>query len=428
MSEEATFGRRVGGDGAGGSALRGALPQTLLAGAMVIEPELKVKFAVRSARRPAPYLTLAIIGALALIYAAERHFNISPTPDTTPGPNSLIALGAASRQLVFGAHEPWRLITAALLHANLAHIVGNCIVLLMAGATLERLIGRAWLAAAFVICGLGGTVASILCNPSQTTTVGASGAIMGLLAVALVISFHVHAADRRRRIQFACARIAIPALIPFSSVQGAPIDYNGHGGGFLAGLLLGFLIRAAWPEERVHPAGEKLASRVGLAGAAIAAVAFLLVALRYPTYAQAGEPYASELPQATPQALQDPDFDRRTARLVQLYPHDPRARLIRSDYLLARNDLYPAEAEARAAIDEHDAWAGAMPRILEPMLHFELAQILIQERRWKSAEAEADPWCDVQFRARLVEQQRETLLGEGLCGGWRNNKAQMEGS
>jgi rhomboid protease GluP len=390
-----------------------------------VDPALKAEWDAKRAPRPAPVLTTAIIALLTIVFGAEYTFNVGPAPGLAPGDNSLIALGAISRNLVIGAGEPWRVITSALLHANPAHIIGNCIVLFLAGASLERLVGRAWLGATFVVCGLAGSLAALVCDPPGDFGVGASGAIMGLLSAAFVLSFHPHAASIRRAIQFASARTAIPALIPFSAVEGGVhVGYNCHGGGFLAGLVMGFVMRALWSPDRVHPGGERAASWIGWGGLALAGLSFLLVAVHYPDYAQAGERYAGELPALNDQTVRTPAFATETAALVRLYPHDPRAHLLRSAYFVNARNLPDAESETRAALTEKDAF-GQFPG-LEPELHLFMASILLAEGNRVQAEVEADPWCLQKYPDRGAEELRENLLTAGLCGGWQAEGAAAE--
>ena len=98
-----------------------------------------------------PWVTLGILAVLVLIFACEQIFAVDP-----PGPalrssvRSLLALGALNWSIVTSGGEWYRLLTAPLLHFDLAHIVSNGIALLIAGFLLERLVGRAWFLALFV--------------------------------------------------------------------------------------------------------------------------------------------------------------------------------------------------------------------------------------------------------------------------------------
>jgi rhomboid protease GluP len=395
-------------------------PRPLSYGAGPLDPGLQKEWAARRASRPAPLLTLAIIAGLAVIFAAEYAFNVGPVAGVAPGRGSLIALGAVSRDLVLGAGEPWRLVTAVLLHANPAHIIGNGVVLLFAGAILERLVGRAWLAATFVVSGLAGSIAALLLDPAAQPSLGASGAIMGVLTAAFVCSYHPHAASLRRGIQIACAFELIPALIPFSSIEGGPhIDYNCHGGGFLAGLVMGFVMRALWPTAEVHPGHRRIAAGIGWAGLALAGLSFAMVALHYSTYAQAGERYATTLPALTARTIRDPAFDGQTLVLVRDFPHDPRTHLLRAEYLLVAGKLGEAEDETSAALAEKDALASEFPG-LETEAHMLRAAILVNEGR--DAASEAGPWCVRFNRDPGAEDLREHLLGAGVCRDWSSGQ------
>jgi len=422
MTDSPTFGRR-GPPSTGASRPpppRGPLPQVLSYTPAPIEPELRAEWAARDAPRPWPLLTLAITAGLIVIFAAEYWFNVGPAPGLAPGPNSLVALGAMSRNLALDAGEPWRLLTAVCLHLNPAHLIGNAIVLCLAGATLERLAGRAWLGATFVVSGVGGSIAALCFDPAAQISLGASGAIMGLVSAAFICSFHSQAAGMRRTIQLACLRTAIPALIPFSSLQGGlHIDYNAHAGGCIAGVLMGMLMCEAWPADQRHPRLQRLAADAAWTGLALVALSFLMVILHYPAYAQAGERFAGELPALTQRSIGTPAMAEETSKLVQAYPHDPRTHFLRGELLLGNRDLAGAEAEMRAALAEEDAITTDFPA-LEPPLHMTLAGILLNQGRQSEADDEAHPWCLKQYRDVSTEALREDLLAAGLCGGFQN--------
>ena len=76
----------------------------------------------------------------------------------------------------------WRLITAAFLHANLIHIGFNMLALWWFGAPVEQYLGRARFIGLYLVAGLAGSAGALLQTPG--VTVGASGAIFGILAYA----------------------------------------------------------------------------------------------------------------------------------------------------------------------------------------------------------------------------------------------------
>src|SRR5690606_25936913 len=88
--------------------------------------------------------------------------------------------------------EPWRLLTAALVHGGLIHLALNMLALWMLGQILEPMLGRGRYLALYLISALGGSVAVALIDPAAAT-VGASGAIFGLMAALLIVGRHVGA-------------------------------------------------------------------------------------------------------------------------------------------------------------------------------------------------------------------------------------------
>ena len=105
----------------------------------------------------------------------------------------------------------------------------NGIVLLFCGAWLEFRIGRAWFLALYTVSGLAGSCMSLALNGPNINSVGASGAIMGVLAGAVVVTFREPKGSLRTQAQLGFLRLLIPALIPRAIDQ--HIDVSGHLGG-----------------------------------------------------------------------------------------------------------------------------------------------------------------------------------------------------
>ncbi|MCT1478131.1 rhomboid family intramembrane serine protease [Microbacterium sp. p3-SID336] len=108
-----------------------------------------------------------------------------------------------TRQLLFAApylypsispypFEPWRLLTAMFVHGSFIHLALNMLALWMLGQSLEPMLGRARFLAIYLISGFGGSV-MVACLAPTTATVGASGAIFGLMAALLIIGRHIGA-------------------------------------------------------------------------------------------------------------------------------------------------------------------------------------------------------------------------------------------
>jgi membrane associated rhomboid family serine protease len=139
--------------------------------------------------RRAPWLTLAILGLLAAVFAAELVFAIEPTHGLLePGVRTLLAFGGLQYTATVGSDEWYRMFLAPLMHTGLVHLLINGIALFVAGRILEPAIGARWFAALFVVSALAGSTVSLMINERTTVSVGASGAIMGLFAAMLVLS------------------------------------------------------------------------------------------------------------------------------------------------------------------------------------------------------------------------------------------------
>ena len=126
--------------------------------------------------------------------------------------------------------EWYRLITAAFLHVQIAHIALNMIALWLFGPQLEAILGRWRFLTLYLLSAVGGTVASYLFNPPTQQSLGASGAIFGLLGAVLVIA---------NRLRFDARSVAI--LIALNLAFGfviAGIDWKAHIGGLVTGAVV----------------------------------------------------------------------------------------------------------------------------------------------------------------------------------------------
>ena len=104
--------------------------------------------------------------------------------------------------------DQWfRLVSAMFLHAGWLHIGFNMYVLYILGPPLERVLGHGRFLTLYLLSGIGGSVASYWFSPVNTLSVGASGAIFGLMTAWIVVgrrlgsgrdADHRPAGDQRR--------------------------------------------------------------------------------------------------------------------------------------------------------------------------------------------------------------------------------------
>ena len=152
--------------------------------------------------------------------------------------------------------EWWRLITAAFLHGSLIHVGLNMLVLWIVGAPVEEAIGRGRFLALYLVSGLAGSAGALLLSPNAVT-VGASGAIFGILGAALVLEAQGSLVLGGQ----AFGLIAFNLVLTFVLGSTANISIGGHLGG-LAGGALGMLALSRL--GRTHA----IYGRPGLLGAA----------------------------------------------------------------------------------------------------------------------------------------------------------------
>ena len=146
----------------------------------------------------------------------------------------------------------WRLITAAFLHYGPVHLGLNMLALWWFGAPLEEALGRGRYLLLYLVSGLAGSAGALLLSP-DVATVGASGAIFGILGAALVL-------ERQGTPVFGGALMLIVINLVFTFSVGN-ISVGGHLGG-LAGGILGTLALSRFGR------GHAIYGRLGLMGVA----------------------------------------------------------------------------------------------------------------------------------------------------------------
>ena len=169
--------------------------------------------------------------------------------------NALMKLGANSGVQVF-AGQWWRLFTSVFLHGNLLHIATNMWALFNLGLLAEILYGRRNFVLLYLVCGLGGSVASVWWHPG-VVGVGASGAIFGIAGALLpALKF-----QKNPRIAMAL-RGALGSIVIFVFVNlaigagVAVIDNAAHVGGLVTGMVVGTLLPSYTVEEERKKTGQ----------------------------------------------------------------------------------------------------------------------------------------------------------------------------
>src|SRR5215510_14294309 len=125
--------------------------------------------------------------------------------------------------------EWWRLLTAAFLHGSLIHLGLNMLVLWFIGAPVEQAIGHGRFLALYIVSGLAGSAGALLFDP-HAVTVGASGAIFGILGAALVLEVQGSLVLGGQAFGLIVVNLVLTFAVPNISI-------GGHLGGLAGGAL-----------------------------------------------------------------------------------------------------------------------------------------------------------------------------------------------
>jgi membrane associated rhomboid family serine protease len=125
----------------------------------------------------------------------------------------------------------WQILTSVFTHQELLHIGFNMLALYFLGPMLEQVLGRARYLALYLVSGIAGSAAVMLFSDPHTQSLGASGAIFGLMGALAVVALKV-----RGQVQSILMWIGFNLIFTFT-VSG--ISWQAHLGGLVTGALLG---------------------------------------------------------------------------------------------------------------------------------------------------------------------------------------------
>ena len=198
-----------------------------------------------------PTLTYALIGVNVLVALA-----------VFLGGRSLLQYGAVSRETV-AQGDVWRVLTAGFLHGGLLHLAFNMFALYILGGLLEPAVERLRFALVYFVSLLAGSFGALLLQPTGFT-IGASGAVFGMMSAAIVVMRHRGINPLESGLLFI---LGLNLLITF--LPGTNISAGGHLGGLVGGALAALLLFEIGDRVRV-PAVVPAAAVTALGGLAVA--------------------------------------------------------------------------------------------------------------------------------------------------------------
>lgn len=198
-------------------------------------------------RRTTPIVTYVLIALNLLFFFVELSGGEAFIQHWSVVPSRLIANPGADFPTIF---------TSMFMHAGWLHLGGNMLYLWIFGDNVEDSFGHLKFLIFYLICGIAATLAQLAFSTgSNVPNLGASGAIAGVLGSYLVLF-------PRGQVKVLMGRgvIPMPALVVIgiwivlqfvsgigsisNSAQTGGVAYMAHIGGFVAGLVLTFVLRA----------------------------------------------------------------------------------------------------------------------------------------------------------------------------------------
>lgn len=220
---------------------------------------------------PVTWTLIVINVVIYLITVVQGHAGFNH-PGGYPFPRGLYL-----HWLLFGpyvAHGGWyRLVTSMFLHGFFLHILFNMAALFFIGTLIEQYLGTVRYIGLYFVSGLAGAAGALLQAP-LAPTVGASGAIFGILGAWLIIEWQTTG----RLAGNAMTLIVINLVFDF--IYGNSISWGGHVGGLIGGILIMFAYGHSSNTGRAQYGQLGLGGLIGLIGVAAGSVAIAYFRVR----------------------------------------------------------------------------------------------------------------------------------------------------
>ncbi|MFI1201070.1 rhomboid family intramembrane serine protease [Streptomyces sp. BHT-5-2] len=201
--------------GGSGPAPQASAPRTIAGGTLATDPRLITKILLG--------LNIAVF-----IAVTATHGVLADRLDLIG-----LAVDPSRYELVGVAHGEWyRLLTAVFVHQEIAHIGFNLLSLWWLGPPMEAALGRLRFTVLYLLAGLGGSALSYLLAAQNQPSLGASGAIFGLMGATAVLM-------RRLRYDMKPVFILLALNLAFTFLW-PNIAWQAHVGGLVVGAAVAF--------------------------------------------------------------------------------------------------------------------------------------------------------------------------------------------
>ena len=158
----------------------------------------------------------------------------------------------------------YRLVTAMFLHASLLHLAFNMLALYWLGTVVEQAIGSLGFLLVYFASGLAGSAGALLLTDAFTPTVGASGAIYGIMGALLVLEYRATGSFAGQAMGLIVLNLVLTFAIPNISI-------GGHIGGLIGGILA-TLALSQFRGARARSLGPAVVALIAIASVVVAYV------------------------------------------------------------------------------------------------------------------------------------------------------------
>ena len=163
----------------------------------------------------------------------------------------MLLWGASTAEMIIAEGQYYRLFMEMFLHFGIEHLLGNMLLLVIMGSTLERNIGNIRYIIVYLGSGLAAGAASAMYHfyigETATVCAGASGAIFGVVGGIIYLIIENHGVLE----QFNIGTMIIFLVLNFYTGNvSTGIDIVAHLGGLFIGLILTFLVCVMFRKEK----------------------------------------------------------------------------------------------------------------------------------------------------------------------------------
>lgn len=165
-------------------------------------------------------------------------------------PESLVNNGGLLPSRIFNNDEYYRLLVSMFLHGGFFHFFMNSYFLFYLGSFTEKLLGSTRYVVIYMISGLGASIAVWLLSDPDVVTIGASGALYGIMGGLLILTY----LKSNWFSPYGIRSIRTISLINiiFTLALGGVVSVHGHIGGLISGIVLTYLFIPDTPRIRQH--------------------------------------------------------------------------------------------------------------------------------------------------------------------------------